>query len=77
MGGTKMALGCTMSSARDATPYTNLLLRGTEYHHCCHSNVTRALATARDLPLEEAEVHVHDVMNVFMCTGYTRETQRH
>src|SRR5262252_6139237 len=23
-------------------PYTNLLLNGTEYHHCCHSNLTRA-----------------------------------
>ena len=56
-------------------PYTNLLLKGTEYHHCCHSNLTRALSTERNLPLEEAEVHVHDVINVFMCTGYTRDTQ--
>ena len=44
-------------------PYTNLLLKGTEYHNCCHSNLTRALAVERKLPLEEAEVHVHDVMN--------------
>ena len=58
-------------------PYTNLLLKGTEYHHCCHSNLTRALATERNLPLEEAEVHVHDVMNVFMCTGYTRDTHQY
>jgi uncharacterized protein YcgI (DUF1989 family) len=58
-------------------PYTNLLLNGTEYHHCCHSNLTRALATERDLPLEEAELHVHDVMNVFMCTGYTRDTHQY
>jgi uncharacterized protein YcgI (DUF1989 family) len=77
MGGTKMALGCTMSSARDATQYTNLLLNGMEYHHCCHSNLTRALAIKRDLPLEEAEAHVHDVMNVFMCTGYTRDTHQY
>jgi uncharacterized protein YcgI (DUF1989 family) len=42
-------------------PYTNLLLKGTEYHHCCHSNLTRALATERNLPLEEAEVHVHEL----------------
>ena len=42
----------------------------------CHSNLTRALAAERDLPLEEAEVHVHDVMNVFMCTGYTRDTHQ-
>jgi hypothetical protein len=27
-----------------------------------------------DLPLEEAEANVHDVMNVFMCSGYTRDT---
>ena len=27
-------------------PYTQLLLAGTEYHHCCHSNLTRALAAA-------------------------------
>jgi uncharacterized protein len=58
-------------------PYTNLLLKGTEYHHCCHSNLTRALAAERNLPLEEAEVHVHDVMNVFMCTGYTRDTHQY
>jgi hypothetical protein len=39
--------------------------------------LTRALATERDLPLEDAEVHVHDVMNVFMCTGYTRDTHQY
>jgi uncharacterized protein YcgI (DUF1989 family) len=58
-------------------PYTQLLLAGTEYHHCCHSNLTRALAGHRGLPLAEAERHVHDVMNVFMCTGYTRDTHRY
>ncbi len=58
-------------------PYTNLLLRGTEYHHCCHSNLTRALAAERKLPLHEAEMHVHDVLNVFMCTGFTRDTHRY
>jgi uncharacterized protein len=58
-------------------PYTNVLLKGVEYHHCCHSNLTRALAAERKLPLEEAEVHVHDVMNVFMCTGYTRDTHQY
>jgi uncharacterized protein len=39
--------------------------------------LTRALAAERNLPLEEAEVHVHDVMNVFMCTGYTRDTHQY
>jgi hypothetical protein len=33
MGGTKMALGCTMSSAHDATRLPTLLLKGTEYQH--------------------------------------------
>ncbi|WP_420328153.1 urea carboxylase-associated family protein [Mameliella sp.] len=55
-------------------PYTGNLLSGTQYHHCCHSNLIRALAEARDLPLHEAERHVHDVLNVFMCTGFTRDT---
>ena len=58
-------------------PYTNRLLTGSDYHHCCHSNLVRALAAARSLPLAEAEAHVHDVMNVFMCTGYTRGTHRY
>jgi len=56
-------------------PYThNLLSHGGQYHHCCHSNLTRALAAATGLSLEESEHHVHDVLNVFMCTGFTRET---
>jgi uncharacterized protein YcgI (DUF1989 family) len=55
-------------------PYTGALLSGTAYHHCCHSNLTRALADATGLPLHEAEAHVHDVLNVFMCTGFTRDT---
>ena len=55
-------------------PYTHALLSGGQYHHCCHSNLTRALADARGLPLHEAEPHVHDVLNVFMCTGFTRDT---
>lgn len=55
-------------------PYTGNLLAGTQYHHCCHSNLTRALADECGLSLAEAEVHVHDVLNVFMCTGFTRDT---
>lgn len=56
-------------------PYThNLLSGGGQYHHCCHSNLTRALADWTGLPLREAEGHVHDVLNVFMCTGFTRDT---
>ena len=55
-------------------PYTHNLLSGGQYHHCCHSNLTRALADATGLSLSEAEGHVHDVLNVFMCTGFTRDT---
>lgn len=55
-------------------PYTGRVLQGVDYHHCCHSNLTRALADARGLSLNEAEPHVHDVLNVFMCTGFTRDT---
>lgn len=55
-------------------PYTHNLLSGGQYHHCCHSNLTRALAAERGLALAEAERHVHDVLNVFMCTGFTRDT---
>jgi uncharacterized protein YcgI (DUF1989 family) len=58
-------------------PYTNHMLTGQDYDNCCHSNLTRALAAARGLPLAEAETHIHDVMNVFMCTGYTRDTNQY
>ncbi len=58
-------------------PYTNLLLNGTEYHHCCHSNLSRALAAERGMTVAEAELHVHDVLNVFMCTGFTRDTHQY
>ena len=55
-------------------PYTHQLLSGRDYHHCCHSNLTRALADGRGMSPTEAESHVHDVLNVFMCTGFTRDT---
>jgi uncharacterized protein YcgI (DUF1989 family) len=58
-------------------PYTNRLLAGVDYHHCCHSNLTRAFAAATGRPLAEAEPLVHDVLNVFMCTGFTRDTHRY
>ncbi|MEC3860504.1 DUF1989 domain-containing protein [Mesobacterium sp. TK19101] len=55
-------------------PYTHNLLAGGQYHHCCHSNLTRAFADATGKTLHEAEGFVHDVLNVFMCTGFTRDT---
>jgi uncharacterized protein YcgI (DUF1989 family) len=58
-------------------PYTNKLLSGGDYHHCCHSNLTRALSGAKGLSFAEAEPLVHDVLNVFMCTGFTRDTHQY
>lgn len=55
-------------------PYTHHALSGGQYHHCCHSNLTRALADHMQVPRKEAEFLVQDVMNVFMCTGFTRDT---
>jgi uncharacterized protein YcgI (DUF1989 family) len=55
-------------------PYTGCLLSGSQYHHCCHSNLTRALADHKGISLGEAEPHIHDVLNMFMCTGFTRDT---
>ena len=58
-------------------PYTHRLLSGGDYHYCCHSNLTRALAAARSMDVREAEMHVHDVLNVFMCTGFTLDTHQY
>ncbi len=55
-------------------PYTHRLLSGHDYHHCCHSNLTRALSRQTGRPREAVEPAVHDVLNVFMCTGFTRDT---
>ncbi len=55
-------------------PYTHHLLSGgANYHHCCHSNLTRALV-AEGFARDRAEALVHDVLNVFMCTGFTADT---
>ena len=58
-------------------PYTNHMLKGVDYHYCCHSNLTRALVKAKGIAPEQAELHVHDVMNVFMCTGFTLDTHQY
>jgi len=58
-------------------PYTNHLLHGADYDRCCHSNLIRALARDEGLGVAEAERRVHDVLNVFMCTGFTRHTHQY
>ena len=58
-------------------PYTAKLLSGQDYHHCCHSNLTRAYADHFGVGLHAGEPFVHDVMNVFMCTGFTLDTHQY
>ena len=58
-------------------PYTGRLLSGDNYDYCCHSNLTRALARETGLSPEKAETYIHDVLNVFMCTGFTRDTHQY
>ena len=58
-------------------PYTGKLLSGQDYDFCCHSNLTRALADHFEIAPHDAERHVHDVMNVFMLTGFTQDTHQY
>jgi len=58
-------------------PYTSRLLSGQDYHYCCHSNLIRALAAETGLTPAQAEPYVHDVLNVFMCTGFTHDTHQY
>lgn len=58
-------------------PYTAKLLSGNNYEYCCHSNLTRALTNYKNLNHAAAESLVHDVLNVFMCTGFTKDTHQY
>ena len=58
-------------------PYTSFLLNQTKYHHCCHSNLIRSLALETGLSTAEIEADVHDVLNVFMCTGFLQDTHQY
>ena len=59
-------------------PYTfSLLNPGQSYDYCCHSNLTRALAEHLDTSFARAESHVHDVLNVFMCTGFSQDQHQY
>ena len=58
-------------------PYTENLLNGSNYDNCCHSNLIRALVREMNLSIDEAESYVHDVLNVFMCTGFTKNTHQY
>ena len=58
-------------------PYTAKLLTNNDYHYCCHSNLLRALIDKKNISLTEAEEHIHDVLNIFMCTGFTKDTHQY
>ena len=58
-------------------PYTAKLLAGNDYHYCCHSNLIRALINEKGMKINEAENFIHDVLNVFMCTGFTKDTHQY
>ena len=58
-------------------PYTLKLLSGDDYHYCCHSNLLRALIKEKGIEMNKAENLIHDVLNVFMCTGFTNDTKQY
>ena len=58
-------------------PYTYKLTSNNDYHYCCHSNLTRALVKEKKIKLDVAEKIVHDVLNVFMLTGFTNNTKQY
>ena len=39
--------------------------------------MTRELGQYCKISLEKAELYIHDVLNFFMCTGFTRETSQY
>jgi uncharacterized protein len=51
-------------------PYINRMLTGEDFDYHCHSNLTRAV-----LPYGLTEFDVHDVLNVFQCTGLNDKDQ--
>ncbi|WP_271395973.1 urea carboxylase-associated family protein [Neomicrococcus lactis] len=51
-------------------PYVNRMLTGEDFDYHCHSNLTRAV-----MPFGLTEFDVHDVLNVFQCTGLNDKDQ--
>ncbi len=51
-------------------PYVNRMLTGEDFDFHCHSNLTRAI-----LPHGLTEFDIHDVLNVFQCTGLNDHDQ--
>ncbi|MGW2765712.1 urea carboxylase-associated family protein [Streptomyces sp. NPDC001275] len=51
-------------------PYVNRMLTGEDFDFHCHSNLVRSV-----LPYGLTEFDVHDVLNVFQCTGLNEDDQ--
>ena len=51
-------------------PYVNRMLTGEDFDFTCHSNLTRAV-----LPYGLTEFDIHDVLNVFQCTGLNQHDE--
>ncbi|AXS81850.1 MULTISPECIES: DUF1989 domain-containing protein [Marinobacter] len=51
-------------------PYVNRLLTGEDFDFHCHSNLVRAVE-----PFGLTEFDVHDVLNIFQCTGLNKDDQ--
>jgi uncharacterized protein YcgI (DUF1989 family) len=51
-------------------PYVNRMLTGEDFDYHCHSNLVRAV-----LPHGLTEFDVHDVINIFQCTGLNENDQ--
>lgn len=49
-------------------PYVNRMLTGEDFDYHCHSNLVRAVR-----PFGLTEFDVHDVLNVFQCTGLNEQ----
>lgn len=60
--------GCHDLLGTRCDPYVHKMLTGQELDVCCHSNLIRAVA-----PYRLGEQDVHDVLNIFMVTGLTRD----
>ncbi|MGU7775706.1 urea carboxylase-associated family protein [Burkholderia sp. MR1-5-21] len=58
-------------------PYIHKLLDGIEFHKSCHSNLVRGLAKYKEFEVVEAEKYIHDVLNVFMCSGFDKVTHEY
>ena len=58
-------------------PYTSKMISDNDYHYCCHSNLTRALVKEKKFKLDYAEKIIHDVLNVFMLTGFSNDTKQY